>query len=138
MRKFLIICLSLVAFSCSKEDSDVQELGYDYYPVIVGKYVTYNVEHYVYNDFDTTIDTSIYQLKEVIDSAYLDLEGRTVYQLKRLSRVSDTLPWSLIQDWSFYKDKERLEINESNAVFVKMAFPLRRAKTWDGNSRNSL
>jgi hypothetical protein len=128
----------ILAVSCSKSDTDVQDFGYDYYPVVKGKYVVYNVVELVYNDFDMTVDTSIFQLKESIDSADVDLEGRNIFHLIRYTRVSDTLDWKISENWTVYKGTDRLEINESNVTFVKMSFPLRRAKTWDGNALNSL
>ena len=138
MRNYLYIGLIFLVFSCSKSDTDVQEFGYDYYPVIKGKYVVYNVEELIYNDFDNSIDTNIFQLKELMDSATKDIEGRSIVQLKRFTRVSDTLEWEFTESWFFYKGSERLEITEGNTVFVKMAFPLRRSKSWDGNARNTL
>lgn len=137
MKIYLYISLIMLAVSCSKSDTDVQDLGYDYYPVIKGKYVVYEVEELIYNDFDMTVDTSIFLLKELMDSTMVDLEGRDIVQLKRFTRISDTLEWNLSEIWTFYKGEGRLEINEGNVVFVKMLYPLRRSATWDGNAKNS-
>lgn len=138
MKYYLYIILVFAAFSCKKSDTDVPDFGYDYYPVIQGKYVIYDVVELIYNDFAMSVDTNIYKLKEQIDSADTDLEGRTIFHLKRYTRISDTLEWKLSENWTFYKGKDRLEINESNLTFVKMTFPLRRSGTWDGNALNSL
>ncbi|MEQ9064525.1 MAG: hypothetical protein RIE58_10145 [Vicingaceae bacterium] len=135
MRKIVGISL-ILSLACSKSDVDVPDPGLDYYPVSIGKYVDYRVN--LIEFVDGVWDTSAYFMRESIDSSDVDLEGRQVFYLNRSTRISDTLQWLWKERWSFYKGEDRLEINESNTVFVKMIFPLRKGLGWDGNARNSL
>lgn len=132
-----ILIVTIVA--CNKSDEDVQDFGYNYYPVEAGRYIDYRVDEYFYDDFNNTIDTTVYLLRELIDSPFTDLEGRNVYKLKRYTASIDDsiIAWSETgQSWTIHKNDERLERTEENMTFVELSFPLRRSKSWDGNARN--
>lgn len=137
-RKVLIGILIAVMIGCSKTDSDMPVIEYDYFPITSGHFVAYSVTEIEYNDFTQTVDTAIYELKEQIDSSFVDGEGRIQYKLKRYTRMNDTLPWELKDVWSVFRDERHAERTEENQVFVKLSFPLDLGKTWDGNARNSL
>lgn len=135
---FGVVLIATIA-ACNKSDEDVQDFGYNYYPVESGRYIDYRVEEFFFDDFNNTVDTTIYLLRELIDSPFTDLEGRNVYKLKRFTAsIDDTIAiWTETgQSWTIHKNDERLERTEENVRFVDLSFPLRRSKTWDGNSRN--
>ncbi|MGB0882991.1 MAG: hypothetical protein ACPGSO_08545, partial [Vicingaceae bacterium] len=72
---FIFLAMIVIA-SCSKkkEEDYVQPyLGHDYAGMEIGKYVIYDVDSFFYDDFTGTIDTSIYQLKEIVDDKFIDL-----------------------------------------------------------------
>ena len=110
MRKrniFYLISMIILLFACSKEDEDTIDLGYNYYPVETGNFIEYRVEKITYDDFDNSIDTNSYFLKEVVDSLILPLyESGMAYQLKRYTRDNDTLTWNLKDVWVIHDDKE--------------------------------
>ena len=58
---FAFISLIVISgsFSCKKKDELPPDLGYNYFPNKVGKYVIYDVDSFYYNDFNVplTIDT---------------------------------------------------------------------------------
>lgn len=137
MKKFLFILL-LLPFGCSKSDTDVPEEGYAYYPVEKGNFIIYQYTEIFYNDFNQTSETTQYYLKEVIDSAFLDGEGRPSFLLKRYNKFNDTLNWNLADVWTITPGSQHLERMEENVTYVALNFPLRRNKTWDGNVRNAL
>lgn len=136
---FGIVLIAAIA-ACNKSDEDVQDFGYNYYPVEAGRYIDYRIDEYFYDDFNNTIDTTVYLLRELIDSPFTDLEGRNVYKLKRFTASIDDsiISWTETgQSWTIHKNDERLERTEENMPFVDLLFPLRRSKTWDGNARNA-
>jgi hypothetical protein len=142
MKKLLIISLALVAgvISCQKPDEDVADMGYDYFPLESGQYIIYDVVETTYDDFLDTVYVNEYILKELVDSVMIDGEGRKVYQLKRFinSGSDSVIVWTISDVWTAYRGQDRAERTEENVTYVKLVFPLRRSKTWDGNARNSL
>lgn len=142
MKKLLFISIAIIitVLSCQKADEDTLDMAYDYLPVESGNYIIYNVKETTYDDFKDTVYVVDYLMKEVMDSAVLDLEGRNVFQLKRFVNSGDDslIVWSLSDVWTIYKGQDRVERTEENVTYVSLVFPLRRSKTWDGNARNTL
>ncbi len=137
MRIILIISLFTIFFSCKKTDVDHVDFGYNYFPITMGHFIDYEVKEYLYEDVGV-FDSNVYQLREVIDSSFIDQKGKTIYRQNRMTRSNDTLPWKTIEYRSFIRDIERLELNEGNIVFVKMRYPIRRGARWNGNALNHL
>ena len=125
----------LFAGSCKKE-TVVVDLGYEYFPVEIGKYVVYNVEHILIDSIVLLYDTSRYQLKEFIADEYIDNEGQLTQRIERFQRDHGTLPWVIKDVWA----SNRLGLSgqrvEENARIVRMAFPVRQSQQWDGNALN--
>ena len=139
MKKAGYIILILFAFwSCQKTDEDTFDAGYNYFPIQTGYYTIFKVQEYTYDDFTSTIDTNIYLLKEKFDSSFTDGEGRNAYLLKRYTKadVDSITDWKLVDVWTAYKGKDQAERFEENVTFIKLIFPLKRNKSWDGNAKN--
>lgn len=139
-----IFVLFLLVFSCKKETYDKPELGYDYYPVDIGSYVTYDVDSLYHNDFTGKVDTFRFLIKEKITETFIDNEGRTTYRLERYKKeyvdtvVYDMLPWVLKDVWFVNKTDQRAEKVEENVRFVKMVFPVEKGSKWNGNAFNNM
>lgn len=139
MKKFsLYLLLVALVISCSKTDEDVQDLGYDYFPLETGNYIIYTVTEVTYDDFNDTVITVDSLLKETVGKSFLDLEGRTVYKLNRYTKPNfDTVEvWNFKDVWTVYKGSAHAERTEGNDTFVNLTFPLKLGKVWDGNARN--
>ena len=139
MKNYSLYLLLLVfVISCSKTDEDVQDLGYNYLPLETGNFIIYTVTETTYDDFNDTVLTEVYLLKETIGSSFLDLEGRTSYKLNRYTKPDfDTVEvWKFKDFWTVYKGSSHAERTEENVTFVNLTFPLRLGKIWDGNARN--
>lgn len=132
------------SFSCKKKDELPPDLGYNYFPNQVGKYVIYDVDSFYYNDFNVplTIDTFKFQLKEKIQSTYLDNQNRTTLRLERYVRYyNDTvpyssLPWVLRDIWAANRTATTAEKVEENDRYIKLAFPVKQEQKWNGNAQN--
>lgn len=137
MRKLLFIATILAVVGCKKTDEDHPDLGYDYYPAEIGNYTIYDVKETIYAELADTVAITEYQLKESMDTTMVDLQGRVVYLLKRYTRENDTLDWKDMGDsFTVYRGSSRLERKEGNKTYVRLAFPLSRSKSWDGNALN--
>lgn len=134
---FLLLFISLA--SCKKDPSANAdtELGYDYFPVEVGNYSVYDVDSIVYNDFTGEIDTFNYQLKEVIESDFVDNGGRVSQRIERYNRDNDSAEWHIQDVWQATRTTNRAERVEENVKYIRLMFPVREGLKWDGNAYNT-
>ena len=127
--------------SCKKDEAP--DVGYNYFPDRVGKYVIYEVDSISKDDQINVNDTFKMQLKEVIQSIYTDNQGRPTMRIERYKKfynpsVSyDSMPWILKDVWSATRTNTTVETNEENITYTRMIFPVRKNGTkWDGNAPN--
>lgn len=139
MKKWFYISLALFILSCKKENVELSPLGYNYAGIGLGNYVIYDVDSIAYDDFfdPVRVDTFRYQLKEVIASDYTDLEGEQAYRIERFKRSSDTLDWVISDVWTSKLTATTYEKVEEDQRIVKLVFPVKDGKSWDGNSMNN-
>ncbi|MDQ3047969.1 MAG: hypothetical protein M3R27_10505 [Bacteroidota bacterium] len=131
--------------SCKKDNGAPPDMGYNYFPDQPGNYVIYNVDSFYYDDFydPTTIDTFKFQLKEKIESVFMDNQGRPTLRLERYVRYYNesipynSLPWILRDVWSANKNMRVAEKVEENVRYVRLSFPVKETQTWDGNAQNT-
>jgi hypothetical protein len=130
----------IICYSCSKKEEEtvLPDLGHDYAGLEVGKFVVYDVDSFFYDDFDNSIDTSYYQIKEVVDSEFEDLEGEPAYKIIRYRKEIDSTNWVLIDVWNSKLTQTNFQKSEENIKFIKLIFPVGDGKTWNGNSMNSI
>jgi len=129
----VLIVVLLFGSGCSKDENFDPDFKYAYFPVDTGRYVTYQVDSIVYDDFTGTVDTFQYQMREWMTSTFKDNEGRTNYRLERYFRQSDTTNWRISDVWFMLRTKERAEKIEENQRFIKLVFPPQKGLTWQGN-----
>ena len=136
---YIFFLISIFIFSCSKKEEVIPpDLGYDYAGLEVGRYIIYDVDSFYYDDFTDTIDTSYFKIKEVVDSKFTDLEGDEAFKIIRYRKENDTTAWELIDVWNSKITTTNFQKVEENVRFVKLIFPVKKNKTWNGNSMNNL
>ncbi|MEX0811209.1 MAG: hypothetical protein WD048_03265 [Chitinophagales bacterium] len=135
----LLLILALVLFfifSCSKKNSDYQpDYQYDYYPVDTGHYVIYQVDSITFdNNFNPPrSDTNRYQIREYIESIFIDNEGREANRIERYVRKDSTQSWRIKNAWYSVLNQTSAERIEENLRFIKLVFPPDVGQTWRGN-----
>lgn len=142
---FVFFAVSMI-FSCKKDKSteQTQDLGYNYFPDDVGSYVIYEVDSIAYDDQAHTPDTIHYLLKEIIADTFLDNTGRTTLRIERFYKMyNDTIPyesmnWIGPKVWTANKTQTTIEKKEENITYLKLIFPVKEGKLWNGNVYNSL
>jgi len=128
-------CIAVFFASCGEEQGAPVELGYDYFPMEFGRYVSYNVDSI---SFDAAVgDTFSYQIKERIDSLFIDTEGRDAALLHRFYRASENDNWVLRDVWTQTRTNSRAERYEEDVRYTRLAFPTSTDQVWDGNAFNS-
>ena len=135
---FLLFIITIL--SCKKEDTEpiIPVIDYSYFPLTVDNYVIYNVTKINIDKPLEIYDTTEYQLKEIIESEYIGLSGRTEYRLERYIRTNDTISWQISDVWFMYIDNNRAIKVEENIPYIKILFPVEEDNYWDGNNFNSL
>jgi len=136
---FLTICLGALFLTGCKEDSVIEpELSYtEYFPDKVGSYILYNCDSIVYDDFNGTIDTFRFQIKEYYEAEFTDNSGRKAIRIERKKR-DDTTSWFIKDVWSLAKTSKQVEKVEEDVRFIKLNFPVKSGKVWNINALNSL
>ena len=141
---FIFFIVSSALFSCKKEKPEETDLGYSYFPEQVGSFVVYDVDSLFYNDFTNRVDTFKFQLKEKIQSVFLDNENRTTLRVERYVKKYDAtkpysqIPWKLRNVWASNLTKTTAERVEENIRYVKLIFPVSTSQLWNGNAQNVL
>ena len=135
---FLILLLCVLYFSsCEKSKSIETYYGYEYFPSLVSKWISYDVIQITWNDYTNMIDTSIYQLKELSESEIIDNAGRKSIRIERYIKT-DTSNWVLNNVWTKCLTLTSAEKIEENIRFIKMKFPIDINTRWNGNEYNNL
>lgn len=140
MRKniYLFLAAVLGLWSSCKKDSVIppDPNYYNYYPTVVGSYITYQCDSIVYDDFNNTIDTFRFQIKEVYESEFTDNAGRRAIRIERFKKT-DTTSWFLKDVWFTAADSDQAEKIEEDVRFIKLVFPVKAGKIWNSNALNS-
>jgi len=139
--KYIFLLLITIYFISCRSDNDAvvnPNLNHNYTGLAVGNFVIYNVDSIAYNDFTSSVDTFQFQIKEKIESQLLDLEGDNSYRIERYRKEKDSLNWVLIDVWSSKLVATNYQKVEENVRFIKLVFPIRANKTWNGNIKNNL
>lgn len=126
-------------FACKKDAKTIiPNKGYNYAGLEVGNYVVYDVDSVFYDDFDQSVNPFYFQIKEVIDSKYIDGEGEEAFKIIRYKKDTANLNnWQLQVVWSAKITNTTYEKVEDNKRFIKLVFPVKANKTWNGNSLNN-
>ena len=126
-QNIFLLLISLTAFtwySCKKESVEAPALSYNYFPTESGKYIIYDVDSIYHSETDNNNDDSVFsyhfQIKDKIDSSFIDLEGRLNQVRLRYHRDNDTLPWQLTEVWTQYLSSTSAYLTEENIKYHKL------------------
>lgn len=132
----LITVLLLFACKSSTVLDDFQlDMGYNYFPLEIGKYREYTVDSILYDTTGMGIvieQTQTLVREEVVDT-FRDNTNRLTYKIERFVRRTELDAWE-VQTVSYaVATDDQLELVEDNLRFIKMVFPLADGELWDGN-----
>ncbi|MEY3577642.1 MAG: hypothetical protein RL394_1227, partial [Bacteroidota bacterium] len=127
---FLSIFFLLIA--CKKESIVFKtERIKEYYPLKVGKYISYRLDSTVYLNLGTKKEVHSYLIQDRIDSIITDNLGRPSYKIKRTIRSNtDSTKWKDLMSYLVTFDSTRLELVQDNQRYLKMVEPLSNGFNW--------
>lgn len=131
----VILIIGLFISSCTEDPLSSPFIGYEYFPNEAGVWVEYEVDSISY-DSEFGNDTSFFLLREIIESKFTDTEGRDAQRIERYKRGNTTAVWKIKDVWYANLTTTTAEKIEENVRFIKLNFPLKLDKKWDGNVQN--
>ncbi|MEM8524080.1 MAG: hypothetical protein AAGG68_05540 [Bacteroidota bacterium] len=132
----LFLFLTLILFACKEETLSPKEVqvGYEYYPLEVGKFLTYQVDSIVFDTVGTEVfvDTSSTLVREAIVDSYEGEQGQEIFAIERSERKGEEEEWEIKDVYATYRTDAQAVRTEENLTFIKMIFPVSRGKNWEG------
>jgi hypothetical protein len=136
--KNLLTCIiiSLLLLSCKKQDASPSTISMaEYYPQVIGKYITYALDSTVYVKLNTVKEVHSYVVKDIVDATFKDNMGQDVFRIRRMMRNTvDTTIWSDNATFLVTQNARTSEFTENNLRFIKMINPVKEFSAWQGNS----
>lgn len=135
----LVFITSTITISC-KPDKTIPnvDVGYNYFPYKVGTWMHYDVDSIFWDDFSGGTYTYSSQIKEIVESTFIDDEGNEALRIERYFRKTDTSEWIIKDVWYANIKDNSAEKVEENIRYKKLVFPIKENTTWDGNIMNYL
>lgn len=131
----LPLLLILLLTSCKKESETFESDSLsDYYPLQVGKYISYNLDSTVFVNFGKQKEVHRYQVKDLVDAEITDNLGRLAYRIIRFSRKNASDAWIANNTFLAIPTDKSLEFVENNLRYIKLILPIRADNPWRGNS----
>lgn len=132
---FKFFVLLFLVSSCEDQFiEDEADFGYDYFPLEIGAYKTYDVMEVSFNAQGP--DTTRYELKTTVTEK-VEEDDINYYILKRETRPDELSTWEVSDIWTIRRDQFNGVVVEENIPLIKMTFPVVLDKIWDGNAFNS-
>ncbi len=138
MTKFFfgLLVLPFIFSSCKKENQNfTSEPLSDYYPLQVGKYITYNLDSTVYYiNFGQKDSVIHYQAQDRVDAQITDNLGRPAFRILRFIRKDSSQPWVPDNTFMAVPTPNSIEFIENNLRYLKLELPVKQDFSWKGNS----
>lgn len=133
LNAILLLILGLVGvfYACSTQEAQPVTNGQNYFPVVKGNYIVYNVRDIIHRFPSFVSDTAYYQLKESVGDTFTDGAGLVNYRLWRY-RSDKNGNWLTDSVWSVRLSGSAAVLNQDNRQYIKLIFPLKEGATWNG------
>ncbi len=131
---FFISCL-LQACSDKKIEMSTPPLS-DYFPLTVGKYITYRLDSTNTTQFGADTAVTHYRVRNKVDAEITDALGRSAYRILRT--ISDSAGSTGYTNNNTFmvspQATDWIEKVENNLRFMSLRFPIQEGFEWKGNS----
>lgn len=125
----------LLMISCTKENANFSlEPVTDYFPLQVGKNITYDLDSTIFTNFGQNKIVRHYQAQYRISAAVTDNLGRPGYTIDRYLRKDSTQQWAIDNVFTAIPTGKSIELIQDNLRFIKLTAPVKDGYSWLGNS----
>ncbi len=127
-----LICVSLMGCK-APESTPEPSLGYEFYPLVVSNYNVYRVNGRIMH---ATLDSLYaYEVMELVAESYEE-GNENVYVLEKYIRPLSSVNWPDMPDTvqAVRMVNNQLILTENNKPLVKLVFPAREGRRWNGNA----
>ena len=128
--------MTITLFSCIRKGDDKYggDISKSFFPLQFGRYVVYDVDSTLWDDFHQVKTLHRYQMRYTIADTFRDNEFRLSYRMNVHIRPNDTFQWKTHRVIYVTPTPTRLEWVEENIRFIKLVFPVADNIEWKGNS----
>jgi hypothetical protein len=139
-RYFLVVLFAIPLFQGCKKDSVIPPDPYyrEYFTAEAGQYIIYQCDSIVFDDFNGTIDTFRFKIKEYYESEFIDNAGRKAMRIERFKQAENASNWVLSDVWQVVKTDLQVEKVEEDVRMIKLIFPVVDEKEWNINALNNV
>ncbi|WP_125185411.1 hypothetical protein [Botryobacter ruber] len=140
MKRNILALAFLVAglwYGCAEKpvEPTPEALGLNYYPLEVGNYRIYDVTNIrIQNNVG---DTTRFQVRERVDTAYVDQANVTTYKIIRSVRPGEGSTWADDSVMLVTKSNNSIVEMKNNTRRIKLVFPVKNGKIWNADAFNS-
>ncbi len=134
----LFLCISLLSFASCKRVVEPEINIPLYAPLEIGKYIVYNVKNLSHDNFKESTDTTYFQIRETIESDFIDNAGNKVYKTLVETSKDSGSNWIFLRYATLQRDNYSYQRVEDDIRKVKLSFPFKELKSWDANQMNTL
>ena len=138
---FCLFILPILLFlSCKKETEKLAVQGEEYFSYEIGQTRYYQCDSIQYNSFDAQnpVKEVSFIIKEHVKDTFTDDEGKEVFRLERFISYDNDTSYSFFNLATIQIDKLGIQFYENNSRYLRMSFPIREKRSWDGNVYNNL
>jgi hypothetical protein len=132
---YAAIVLIFLFNACSKQTETFNTPAIsEYSPLVIGKYITYNLDSLVFTNFGSSQDIVNYQVKYVVEDTVTDNLGRNAFLVRRYIRqVTVDSTWQPDNAFMAINTGKSFEFIEDNLRYIKLMQPIRDDYSWKGN-----
>jgi len=130
----LLVAIPIVSlFSCKKVSKSTIDPTRNYFPLVLGKSVTYAVDS-VYYFGSPGVKTEVKsQLKYSITDTFTDQQQRLSYIMDVFSRPYDGADWHAVSVILITPTSTGLLYTQDGTQYIKLMFPITNGFSWAGN-----
>lgn len=138
--QLLILLLAVILINACKHDEVIepQIFHYDYFPLEKGIWVVYTIDSTVWDNVNDSLINYSYQIKELVDTSFLDNTGKKAWRIERYKRKNNDSKWSIADVWYANNTGSTIEQIEEDNRIIKLAFPILSTTKWNANAYNTL
>jgi hypothetical protein len=130
----ILFCIAFLITSCKKNQPLLTEDAKDYFPLQVGKQITYQVDSTNYIGYTVTPTITKYFAKDSITNVIKDNLGRDSYRVNRYIKSNLAHQWQPSSSYYITPLEKSIEVVENNLRVIKLMNPVTSTFTWKGNS----